>query len=69
MRSPDMWDVDGEPCLLVVKNGNASGTTIGRANGVFSVVRHYFMDMSYQPDLYGVGDNQLWQLGSLFGTW
>ncbi|KAF8642657.1 hypothetical protein AX16_009453 [Volvariella volvacea WC 439] len=41
MRSPDMLDEDGEPCLLVVKNGNAAGTTLGRANGVFSIVRTY----------------------------
>ena len=46
MRTPDMWDSDGKPCLLVVKNGNATGTTLGRANGVFSVVRDYFTDMS-----------------------
>jgi hypothetical protein len=46
MRKPDMWDSNGEPCLLVVKNGNATGTTIGRANGVFSIVRDYFNDMS-----------------------
>lgn len=46
MRNPDMWDEDKdkEPCLLVVKNGNATGTTIGRANGVFSIVRDYFND-------------------------
>ncbi|KAH8914289.1 hypothetical protein BT69DRAFT_1105728 [Atractiella rhizophila] len=43
---PDMWDCDGEPCLLVVKNANATGTTLGRANGVFSIVRDYFNDMS-----------------------
>jgi hypothetical protein len=42
MRIPDMKDQDGEPCLLVVKNGNTTGTTLGRANGVFSVVREYF---------------------------
>jgi hypothetical protein len=42
MRHPDMRDSDGEPCLLVVKNGNATGTTLGRANGVFSIVRDYF---------------------------
>ena len=41
-----MWDLDGEPCLLVVKSGNATDTTIGRANGVFSIVRDYFQDMS-----------------------
>ncbi|TFK68639.1 hypothetical protein BDN72DRAFT_870910 [Pluteus cervinus] len=46
MRKPDMWDENGEPCLLVVKNGNATGTTIGRANGPFSIVRDYFNDTS-----------------------
>jgi len=46
MRHPDMWNSDGEPCLLVMKNGNATGTTIGRANGLFSIVRDYFNDMS-----------------------
>jgi len=46
MRHPDMWDLESELCLLVVKNGNATGTTIGRANGVFSIVRDYFNDMS-----------------------
>jgi hypothetical protein len=45
MRNPDMRDSNGEPCL-VVKNGNATGTTIGRANGVkFSIVRDYSNDM------------------------
>ncbi|KAG9093365.1 hypothetical protein FRC06_011546, partial [Ceratobasidium sp. 370] len=46
MRNPDMQDADGEPCLLVVKRGNATGTTLGRTTGVFSVVREYFGDMS-----------------------
>jgi hypothetical protein len=46
MGTPDMWDSDGEPCLLVIKSGNAANTTIGRANGVFSIVRDYFQDMS-----------------------
>ena len=46
MRTPDVWYSDGEPCLLVVKSGNATGTTLGRANGVFSIVRDYFTDMS-----------------------
>jgi hypothetical protein len=33
--------------LLVIKSGNATGTTaIGRANGVFFIVRDYFNDMS-----------------------
>src|SRR5258707_760678 len=42
MRNPDMFGLDGEPCLLVIKNGNATDTTIGRANGEFSIVRDYF---------------------------
>jgi len=46
MRTPDMWDLDGKPCLLVAKRGNATGTTLGRANGIFSIVRDYFSDMS-----------------------
>lgn len=44
MRTPDMWDLDGESCLLVVKNGNATNTTLGRANGAFSIVREYSMN-------------------------
>jgi len=46
MRAPDMWGLDGEPCLLVVKSGHATNTTLGRANGIFSVAREYFTDMS-----------------------
>ncbi|KAF9505747.1 hypothetical protein BS47DRAFT_1432932 [Hydnum rufescens UP504] len=46
MHTPDMWDFDGEPCLLVVKSGHAADTTLGRANGIFSIVREYFTDMS-----------------------
>ncbi len=46
MRYPDMWVTDGEPCLLVVKAGNTTGTTLGRANGVFSIVRNYNIDMT-----------------------
>lgn len=32
MRAPDICDLDGKPCLLVVKSGNATNTTLGRAN-------------------------------------
>lgn len=46
MRKPDTVDLDGEPCLLVIKSGHGTGTTIGRANGVFSVVRDYSFDTS-----------------------
>lgn len=39
MREPDMLDHDNEACLLVIKNGNATDVTIGRATGIFSFVR------------------------------
>ena len=41
-----MWDLDGEPCLLVAKSGSATGSSIGCANGIFFIVRDYFSDMS-----------------------
>lgn len=34
IHTHDMWDSDGEPCFLVAKRGNATGTTLGRANGL-----------------------------------
>lgn len=39
MRHPDMLDHDNEACLIVIKSGNATGVTIGRATGIFSFVR------------------------------
>lgn len=42
MAKPNTLDKDGAACLLVVKTGNATGTTFGRANGVYSFVREYF---------------------------
>lgn len=39
-----MFDVEGDPSLLVVKNGSATGTTIGRANGALSIIREYSPD-------------------------
>ncbi|KAF4573394.1 hypothetical protein EYR36_007908 [Pleurotus pulmonarius] len=41
MRIPGMKDRNGDPCLLVVKTGAGTGTSIGKANGVRSVVRTY----------------------------
>ena len=48
MRHPDMLDSDGERCLLVIKKGNTTGLTIGRAIGIFSCVREYFSDGTNQ---------------------
>ncbi|TFK49387.1 hypothetical protein OE88DRAFT_422270 [Heliocybe sulcata] len=39
MCNPDLRDHDNETCLFVIKNGNATGVTIGRATGIFSFVR------------------------------
>ena len=39
MRAPDMYDHNDEPCLLLIKSGNATGVTIGRGTGIESYVR------------------------------
>jgi hypothetical protein len=39
MESPDMSDLSGEDCLLVMKNGIKTGITFGRATGIYSFVR------------------------------
>jgi hypothetical protein len=41
IRDPQHLDVYGEKCLLVVKNGLTTGTTVGRANGLESFTRIY----------------------------
>jgi len=41
IRDPQHLDVHGEKCLLVVKNGLTTGTTVGRANGLESFTRTY----------------------------
>ncbi|KIY64744.1 hypothetical protein CYLTODRAFT_401450 [Cylindrobasidium torrendii FP15055 ss-10] len=41
MRNPQHLDVHGEKCLLVVKNGLTTGTTIGRLNGLESFTHVY----------------------------
>jgi len=41
MRNPQHLDVHGEKCLLVVKNGSTTGTTVGRANGLESFMRYF----------------------------
>ncbi|KAF5387096.1 hypothetical protein D9615_001610 [Tricholomella constricta] len=39
IRKPQQLDANGEKCLIVVKNGKATGTTIGRLSGMESFVR------------------------------
>jgi hypothetical protein len=46
MHNSNMWDKVGKPCLLVVKNGNATSTTISHTNSIFSIIYDYFKDMS-----------------------
>ena len=41
IRQPKQLDEDGEECLIVIKNGMATGVTFGRANGIESFVRKY----------------------------
>ncbi|THV02724.1 hypothetical protein K435DRAFT_836237 [Dendrothele bispora CBS 962.96] len=41
MRHPTAFDQNGEPCLVVIKRGNATGLTVGRATNICSYVRYY----------------------------
>ncbi|KAG7451365.1 uncharacterized protein BT62DRAFT_927053 [Guyanagaster necrorhizus] len=41
IRQPQHLDIHGEKALLVVKNGQTTGTTIGRVNGLESFTRVY----------------------------
>ena len=41
LRHPTMLGANGEECLIVVKNGNTTGVTIGRASSIESFVREY----------------------------
>ncbi|KAH8113198.1 hypothetical protein DFH11DRAFT_367544 [Phellopilus nigrolimitatus] len=41
IRNPQHLDVHGEKCLLVVKNGLTTETTVGRVNGLESFTRTY----------------------------
>jgi len=42
LRHPQLFDAEGEHCLMVIKSGCTTGVTIGRATGVQSFVREYF---------------------------
>ncbi|KAI0701135.1 hypothetical protein C8T65DRAFT_709546 [Cerioporus squamosus] len=48
MRHPNVFDRNGEECLMVFKSGSGSGLTLGSATGVFSYVREYFNDCTYR---------------------
>jgi hypothetical protein len=51
MHNPDILDENGNPCLFVIKNGNTTGVTIGRATGIFSYVREYFNNGTHQTSM------------------
>ncbi|KAN0072157.1 hypothetical protein V8E54_009886 [Elaphomyces granulatus] len=48
MRHPTTLDENGDPCIVVIKRGSTTGTTIGRASGIMSFVREYFDNDSYK---------------------
>ena len=41
IRKPQHLDANGEKCLIVVKHGKTTGSTLGRLNGIESFVRRY----------------------------
>ncbi|KAJ7439344.1 hypothetical protein FB451DRAFT_1302210 [Mycena latifolia] len=44
MRYPTARDQNDEPCLMVIKRGNTTGLTVGRANDICSYTRNYYGD-------------------------
>ena len=54
LRRPTMLDANGERCLLVIKNGNCTGVTIGRATGP-GIFRE-----RHSRDVHDVGNLPLW---------
>jgi hypothetical protein len=44
MRNPQMWDKDGEACIMVLKRGRTTDLTVGRATTFVSYTRKYFSE-------------------------
>ena len=44
MRHLTALDENDDPCLMVIKRGNTTGLTVGRANNIFSYARNYYND-------------------------
>jgi hypothetical protein len=42
MRHPTALDQNDDPCLMVIKRGNATGLTVGRTNDICSYSRNYY---------------------------
>ncbi|KAH9178534.1 hypothetical protein EDB89DRAFT_1842986 [Lactarius sanguifluus] len=64
LRCPQVHDADGEPCFMVIKNGSATGTTIGRANGIKSFVRQHFPDGNHETSMeWAILGHGLWSSG------
>ncbi|KAI5992374.1 hypothetical protein F5J12DRAFT_860015, partial [Pisolithus orientalis] len=51
LASPKMCEADGEPCILLIKNGGKTNTTIGRGTGIKSFVRDYSSDGTAQTSM------------------
>ncbi|PBK75246.1 hypothetical protein ARMSODRAFT_929310 [Armillaria solidipes] len=44
MRHPPARDLNDDPCLMVIKRGNTTGLTVGRANNICSFAHNYYDD-------------------------
>ncbi|KAI0250099.1 hypothetical protein BJV78DRAFT_1347568 [Lactifluus subvellereus] len=44
MRRSTTLDQNGDPCLMVIKRGNTTGLTVGRANNIYSYIRDDYGD-------------------------
>lgn len=51
IRHPTTLDENGDPCLMVLKHGPATGLTMACSNNIPSFVRHYFDDREPQTSM------------------
>ena len=51
LAHPKMRDANGDPCILLIKNGRTTNTTIGRGTGIQSFVRDYLPDGTEQTSM------------------
>ncbi|KAL4062451.1 hypothetical protein V8B97DRAFT_2026757 [Scleroderma yunnanense] len=51
LHHPTMLDTNGELCLIVVKNGNSTSVTIGRATCTMFFVQEYFKDGTHETSM------------------
>ena len=55
LANPAEFDSEGQRCLIVGKNGNTTGLTVGRYAGLVSFIRNEVGTESVELGIYGSG--------------